>query len=106
MRMRIAVLHVDYAFHAPARDDGRRKESLVSIFGKVAEKFEARVVVSLPRDGEQALLARYPPRQSFGKRQLDAAHGRRMHPVGCSEDQLFTVQQIKQAGVAFHELYH
>src|SRR5580704_977209 len=60
--MRIAMLHVDDAFHSPARNYGRGKECLVGVFGKIAEKLETRIAKSFPRDSQQALLAGYPTR--------------------------------------------
>src|SRR5579863_2458778 len=48
VRMRIAMLYVDDAFHAPARKDGCREESVVGVFRQVAEELEAGISKGLP----------------------------------------------------------
>ena len=93
--MRIAVLHVDDAFHAAPRDDGSRKKSLVGVFGKVAEEFEADVVVSLPRDGEQPLFARNPTRQAFRERQLDTSYRLWVRAVRCESERASRTSSVR-----------
>src|SRR5271165_158539 len=60
VRMGVAMLDVDDALNAAARNDGRRKECLKGILRQIAEKLEARIGVGFPRDGEQPAFARHP----------------------------------------------
>jgi len=58
--MRNAVLNVNYAHHAIARDHGSREKSFERILRQLAERFETLIVMASAGDRQQFPLAGHP----------------------------------------------
>src|SRR5450759_2776146 len=101
-----AVLHVDHSHHPVARNQWRRKESVVAVLGQVGERLEPRVFVSLARDRYQPAFARHPTRQTLVGPHAQLADGGRVRRIGRAEHQVFAIQQVDQARIAVREFHH
>ncbi len=102
----LAVLHIDDAGHAPARDDRNRQECLELVFRQVVEELESSVLRGVPRNGNLLRLLRHPAGDAFTDLHRNAANQARMGVFGGPQDQevLCFIQQIKQTGIAARDL--
>ena len=106
MLVRRTVLHVDHAHHPVPRDDRNGEKSFVGVLWQVAEVFEPWIPIRLPGDRQQTPFVRHPPGQAFIEPQPDLPDRRRVRCIGRAQDQFVLVQQVNQAGVAFHEFHN
>ena len=102
--VRLAVLHIDNADDAIADHYGDGKKRLVGVFRKVAKELEAWILKRPSRNGEQTPLPRHPAGQSFSQLEPNEPAVTATGLIGRAQDQLVTVEQVKQARVAAHVL--
>ncbi len=104
MGVRLAVLHIDNADDAIAGHHGDGKKRLVGVLRKVAKELEAWILKRPSRNGEQTPLPRHPAGQSFPQLEPNEPAVTAAGLIGRAQDQLVTVEQVKQARVAAHIL--
>ena len=100
--MRLAVLHVDHAYHATAGKDRNRQHGFVSVFGKFGEDFETGIERGVLRQRDRLAVLGYPAGDALADSHLEPVQHLRMRVPGGTQHQVLAFHHKDEAGIAAH----
>jgi len=101
--VRLAVLHVDDSDGASAAEERDGEKGFVTVFGKLVEELEARILGSIARDGYWFEVLGNPSGDTLADLELKAVENFGVGILGSSEHKFLVFQHVNEARIALDQ---
>jgi hypothetical protein len=101
--IRLTMLHVDDAHHAPARNHRNRQERMIAVFGQFGEGAEARISRGVALNYNRLAMPCDPACDALVERHAQAVYDFGMRILGSTQHQCVAFQHIDEAGVTAYK---
>jgi len=101
--VRLAVLHVDDSDGASAAEERDGEKGFVTVFGKLVEELEARILGSIARDGYWFEVLGNPSGDTLADLELKAVENFGVGILGSAEHKFLVFQHVNEARIALDQ---
>jgi len=99
----LAVLHVDDSDGASAAEERDGEKGFVTVFGKLVEELEARILGSIARDGYWFEVLGNPSGDTLADLELKAVENFGVGILGSAEHKFLVFQHVNEARIALDQ---
>jgi hypothetical protein len=97
------MLQIDSSNDPPPAHQRDGKKGFITIFRQLMEELEARIESRPFGNRHWFVMFRHPTGNSLPHAQFEPVHHVRMSVLRCPQDQVLALDNIDQAGIAFHQ---